>query len=101
MVVADGRNGKNGKLKGKDRIKITGVMSSFYKQRLHLFHFPHSWEVGGPSGRCGVLVFNNYRRKERLHSYPAHLFTQPSDNMPGCLVTSHINVARCFFQNNK
>ena len=26
---------------------------------------------------------------------------QPSDNTPGCLVTSHINVARCFFQNNK
>jgi len=26
---------------------------------------------------------------------------QPSDNMLGCLVTSHINVARCFFQNNR
>jgi hypothetical protein len=37
-------------------------------------------------------------RKERLHSYPAHLFTQPSDNMSRCLVTSRINVARCFFQ---
>jgi len=37
-------------------------------------------------------------RKERLHSYQVHLFTQPSDNTPGCLVTSRINVARCFFQ---
>ena len=37
-------------------------------------------------------------RKERLHSYQTHLFTQQSDNAPGCLVTSRINVARCFFQ---
>ena len=93
MVIAEGRNGKNGKLEGKGRVKITGVMSSFYKQQLHPSHFPYYWEVGGPSGGCGVSVFNNYRqlirrlfciidgflflepRKERLHSYPAHLFT--------------------------
>ena len=62
MVVAEGRNGKNGKLEGKGRVQITGVMSSFYKQWLHLFHFPHSWEVGRPSGGCGVSVLNNYRQ---------------------------------------
>jgi len=34
---------------------------SLYRQWLHLFHFPYSWEVSGPSGGCGVSVFNNYR----------------------------------------
>jgi len=36
--------------------------------------------------------------KERLYSCQVHLFTQLSDNVPGCLVTSHINAVRCFFQ---
>jgi len=36
--------------------------------------------------------------KERLHSYPVHLFMQPSDNTSGCLVTSRINAAGWFFQ---
>jgi len=39
--------------------------------------------------------------KERLHSYQAYLFTQPSDNASGGLVTSLIYVVRCFFQNNR
>ena len=62
MVIAEDRDGKNEKLEGKGRVKITVVMSSFYKQRLHPSHFPYSWEVGGPSGGCGVSVFNNYRQ---------------------------------------
>jgi len=62
VVIAKGRNGKNGKLEGKGKVKITGVMSSFYKQQLHPSHFPYSWEVGGPSGGCGVSVFSNYRQ---------------------------------------
>ena len=37
-------------------------------------------------------------RKERLHSYQAHLFTQQPDSVPGCSVTSRINAVICFFQ---
>jgi len=62
VVIAKGRNGNNGKLEGNGRVKNTGAMSSLYKQQLHPSHFPHSWEVGGPSGGCGVSVFNNYRQ---------------------------------------
>jgi len=61
VVIAEGRKGKNGKLEGKGGVKITGVMSSFYKQRLHPSHFLYSWEVREPSGGCGVSVFNHYR----------------------------------------
>jgi len=57
-----GRNGKNRRLEGKGRVKIMGVVLSLYRQQLHPFHFPHSWEVSGPSGGCGVLVFNNYQQ---------------------------------------
>ena len=94
--------------------KEYGAMSSFYKQQLHPSHFPHSWEVGGPSGGRGVSVFNNYRqfirppfciidgflflnRAKSGCTVTRHLFTQPSDNASGCLVTSHINVSRCLF----
>ena len=49
MVVAEGRNGKNGKLEGKGRVKITGVISSFYKQRLHPFHFRILGKWAGPA----------------------------------------------------
>jgi hypothetical protein len=111
-----GRNGKNRGLESNGNVTIMGEESSLYKQRLHPFHFSHSWEASGPSGGCAVLVFNNYRqlirwlsytidgflflepRKERLYSCQAHLFTQPSDNVPGCLVTSHIDAEGCFFQ---
>ena len=60
VAIAEGRDGKNGKLEGKGKVKITGVMSSFYKQQLHPSHFPYSWEVGGPGNGCGISVFNNY-----------------------------------------
>jgi len=40
-------------------------------------------------------------RKERLHSYQAHLFMQQSDNALGCLVTSRINAERCLFPKDK
>jgi len=49
MEVAEGRNGKDRRLEGKGRVKITGMVLSLYRQRLHLFHFPHSWEVGSPA----------------------------------------------------
>ena len=39
-----------------------GEESSLYRQRLHPFHFPLSWEASGPSSGCGVSVFNNYRQ---------------------------------------
>jgi len=42
MVIAEGKNGKNGKIEGNGRVKNTGAMSSFYKQQLHPSHFPHS-----------------------------------------------------------
>jgi len=61
MEVAPGRNGNNRRLEGKGRVNITGVVLSLYRQRLHLFHFPHSRKVGGPGGGCGVSVFINYR----------------------------------------
>ena len=111
-----GRNGKNRGLESNGKVTIMGEESSLYKQRLHPFHFPHSWEASGPSDGCAVSVFNNYRqlirwlsytidgflflkpRKERLYSCQAHLFTQLSDDVLGCLVTSHINAVRCFFQ---
>jgi len=107
--------GKIGKLESDGRVSNTGVLSDFYKPQIHPSHFPHSWEVGGPNGGRGASVFNNYRqlirrpfcimdgflfvepRKERLHSYQAHLFTQPSDSASGGLVTSLIYVVRCFF----
>ena len=110
MVV----EGKNGKLEGDGRVSNTRVLSGFYKPQLHSSHFPHSWEVGGPNGERDASVFNNYRqlirrpfliidgflfsklRKERLHSYQAHLFMQPSDNVSGGLVISLIYVVRCF-----
>jgi len=56
-----GRNGKNRGLEGNGKVKIMGKESSLYRQRLHPFHFPHSWEASGPSGGCGVSVLNNYR----------------------------------------
>jgi len=62
MEVAEGTNGKNRGFEGKGRVKITGVVLSLYRQQLQLFHFSHSWEVGGPCGGCGVSVFNNYRQ---------------------------------------
>jgi len=49
--------------------------------------FPHNW--------CFPFLEPS---KERLHSYQAHLFTQQSNNAPGCLVTSRINAVRCFSQ---
>jgi len=58
MVIAEG---KNRKLGGNGTVKIMGEESRLYKQRLYPFHFPHSREVTGPSGGCGVSVFNNYR----------------------------------------
>jgi len=62
MEVAEGRNGENRRFEGKVRVKITGVVLSLYRQRPHLSHFPHSWEVGGPCGGRGVSVSNNYRQ---------------------------------------
>jgi len=99
-VVAEGRNGKNGKLEGKGRVKITGVMSSFYKQRLHLFHFPHSWEVSGPSGGCGVSVLNNYRQLIRWLFCIIDGFLFLNRAKSGCTVTrrtfsrSHLTICQ-------
>jgi len=57
--------GKSGKLDGDGRASNAGVLSGFNKPQLHPSHFPHSWEVGGPSGGRGASVFNNYRQLMR------------------------------------
>jgi hypothetical protein len=87
MEVAEGRNGKNRRLEGKGRVKITGVVLSLYRQRLHLFHFPHSWEVSGPSGGCGVSVFNNYRQIIRRLFCVIDGFLFSNHAKSGCTVT--------------
>jgi hypothetical protein len=82
-----GRNGKNRRLEGKGRVKIMGVVLSLYRQQLHPFHFPHSWEVSGPSGGCGVLVFNNYRQLMWWFSCTIDVFLFLNHTKSGCTVT--------------
>ena len=86
MEVAEGRNGKNRRLEGKGRVKIKGMVLSLYRQRLHLFHFPHSWEVGGPGGGCGVSVFNNYRQFIRWLFYIIDGFLFLNHAKSGCSI---------------
>jgi len=62
MAVAGGRNGKSRRFVSKGRVKNMGAVLSLLQQQLHLFHFPHSREVGGPCGGCGVSVYNNHRQ---------------------------------------
>jgi len=49
MEVAEGRNGKNRRLEGKGRVKITGVVWGLYRQRFHLFHFRIFGKWAGPA----------------------------------------------------
>jgi len=84
MVIAQG---KNGKLEGNGRVSNTGAMSSFYEQQLHPFHFPHSWEVGGPNDGRGVSVFNNYRQLIRRPFCIIDGFLFLNRAKSGCTVT--------------
>ena len=62
-------------------------MSSLCRQWLHLFHFLHSWEVGGPRGGCGVSVFNNYRQLIRWLFCIVGRFLFLNHAKSGCTVT--------------
>ena len=83
MVV----EGKSGKLEGNGRVSNAGVLSGFYKPQLHPSHFPHSWEVGGPSGGRGVSVFNNYRQLIRRPFGIIDGFLFANRTKGGCTVT--------------
>ena len=57
MVVAEGRNDKNGKLGGKGRVKIMGVMTNFYKQRHPPLPLPIFLGSGRAQRRMRRFVF--------------------------------------------